>query len=179
MTTEADPTPCPHRMIRPASLPPEEWKPVLIRCPDCDKMLLKDEIEELIAREKAVAIVPVPEPEKAPEPEPKRTKSLGQIGYEAYCGHTGGKSLISGAPLPLWHEQRSDMGAAWAAVGLAVATAALEAAKFALLQACIDEPKSVYELFETFDFTHEASAAVQKRIEELKVKFRERYKFNG
>ena len=29
---------------------------------------------------------------------------LGQVAYEAYCGKTDWKSLISGAPLPQWEE---------------------------------------------------------------------------
>jgi hypothetical protein len=42
-----------------------------------------------------------------------REKSFGNIAYDAYCDHTGGKSLISGAELPLWRELDHGIKEAW------------------------------------------------------------------
>ena len=44
----------------------------------------------------------------------------GEIAYEAYYSKTDGKSLISGARLPLWRDLRSDIQDAWRAAALAV-----------------------------------------------------------
>lgn len=44
-------------------------------------------------------------------------KTLGQIGYEAYCSSTGWKSLISGAQLPPWSEVKSEIQLAWETAG--------------------------------------------------------------
>ena len=44
-------------------------------------------------------------------------KSLGQIGYEAYCSSTGWKSLISGALLPQWSEVKPEIKLAWETAG--------------------------------------------------------------
>ncbi len=49
-------------------------------------------------------------------------KSLGQIAYEAYWEHSLGKSLISGADLPIWEEQRAAVRVAWEAAAEAVST---------------------------------------------------------
>lgn len=46
--------------------------------------------------------------------------SPGQIAYEAYCGHTNWKSLVSGADLPQWAEVKPEIKAAWEAAGLAL-----------------------------------------------------------
>ena len=46
---------------------------------------------------------------------------LGRIAYEAYCASSDGKSLISGAKLPLWDEQSPEIKAAWDAAAQAVA----------------------------------------------------------
>ena len=43
----------------------------------------------------------------------------GQAAYEAYCTFSQGKSLISGAPLPLWREQAPHIRGAWEAAGRA------------------------------------------------------------
>lgn len=45
---------------------------------------------------------------------------MGQIAYEAYCEQSGGVSLISGAKLPCWDEQKLEIKEAWAAAALAV-----------------------------------------------------------
>ncbi len=47
-------------------------------------------------------------------------KSLGQIAYEAYWEHSEGKSLISGADLPIWEDQRAGIRVAWEAAAEAV-----------------------------------------------------------
>lgn len=47
-------------------------------------------------------------------------KTLGQIAYEAYFDHSKGKSLISGAPLPVWEKQFAPIQAAWEAAATAV-----------------------------------------------------------
>ncbi len=46
---------------------------------------------------------------------------LGKIGYDAYCKQTGGKSLISGDPLPEFKALKPAIQDAWAAVGIALA----------------------------------------------------------
>lgn len=48
------------------------------------------------------------------------TGNLGRIAYEAYCGHTQWRSLVSGAPLPRWQEATPEIQAAWEAAGKAV-----------------------------------------------------------
>lgn len=44
-------------------------------------------------------------------------KTLGQIGYEAYCSSTGWKSLISGAQLPQWADVKPEIQLAWETAG--------------------------------------------------------------
>lgn len=51
-------------------------------------------------------------------------KSSGQLAYEAYCGHTDWKSLVSGAALPKWADTKPEIQAAWEAAALAVKTVA-------------------------------------------------------
>jgi len=51
--------------------------------------------------------------------EAKRMKTLGQIAYEAYCNHTGWKSLVSGAPLPVWKDLDKTIKIAWEVAGKA------------------------------------------------------------
>ncbi len=46
-------------------------------------------------------------------------KTLGQIAYEAYCNHTGWKSLVSGAPLPVWKDLDKTIKIAWEVAGKA------------------------------------------------------------
>lgn len=47
-------------------------------------------------------------------------KSFGAIAYEAYCEHTGWKSLVSGADLPQWSALSPEIRAAWEAAASAV-----------------------------------------------------------
>lgn len=48
--------------------------------------------------------------------------NYGKIAYEAYCKHTGGTSLVSGATLPAWDELKFEIQEAWnAAAEAAVA----------------------------------------------------------
>lgn len=50
-------------------------------------------------------------------------KTLGQIGYEAYCAHSDGKSLVigeRGEPLPAWADVTPEIKAAWEAAGNAL-----------------------------------------------------------
>ena len=47
-------------------------------------------------------------------------KSWGQIAYEAYRNYTGGKSLVSGSPLPEWWDLAPEIKMAWEHVGQAV-----------------------------------------------------------
>lgn len=49
--------------------------------------------------------------------------SLGEVGYEAYRAKTGGKSLVSGQPIPAFAELPEAIRAAWEAAGNAVAAA--------------------------------------------------------
>lgn len=44
-------------------------------------------------------------------------KSRGQIAYEAYCGSTEWKSLISGQTLPQWAEVKTEIKESWEVVG--------------------------------------------------------------
>lgn len=46
-------------------------------------------------------------------------KTLGQIAYEAYFEYSKGKSLISGADLPAWQDQKIDIQSVWEAAALA------------------------------------------------------------
>lgn len=48
------------------------------------------------------------------------SKSYGQVAYEAYCGHTGWKSLVSGTALPQWENLKPDIKAAWESSARAV-----------------------------------------------------------
>ncbi len=50
-------------------------------------------------------------------------KSLGQVAYEAYFDYSDGKSLISGAALPVWDVQKSEIQQAWEAAAAAVVKA--------------------------------------------------------
>jgi hypothetical protein len=38
---------------------------------------------------------------------------LGQVAYEAYCAATGGRSAVTGEPLPTWEDQAPTICAAW------------------------------------------------------------------
>lgn len=48
-------------------------------------------------------------------------KSYGQLGYEAYCQHTGNKSLITGSLLPVWDKLMPHIREAWDKAGDAIA----------------------------------------------------------
>jgi hypothetical protein len=48
----------------------------------------------------------------------------GKVAYEAYCGWSDGKSLVTGAVLPAWEDQSSEIKAAWNAAAQAVREAA-------------------------------------------------------
>ena len=52
------------------------------------------------------------------------SRTLGEIGYEAYRSHTGGISIISGQPIPEWSALRAEIREAWEAGAGAVAGAA-------------------------------------------------------
>jgi hypothetical protein len=47
----------------------------------------------------------------------------GQAAYDAYAGHTGGRSLISGAELPRWDRLPAAIKDAWEAAAAAVSRA--------------------------------------------------------
>lgn len=47
-------------------------------------------------------------------------KTFGQVGYDAYVNFAGGKSLITGQPLPKWDELPGDVKSAWEAAGGAI-----------------------------------------------------------
>jgi hypothetical protein len=49
------------------------------------------------------------------------TKTLGQVGYEAYSTRTGGKSLASGEMLPPWSGLPAEIREAWEIAGEAIA----------------------------------------------------------
>lgn len=46
--------------------------------------------------------------------------SPGQVAYEAYCGTTGWRSLVSGAELPNWENLKDEIKIAWEVAGNAV-----------------------------------------------------------
>jgi hypothetical protein len=48
-------------------------------------------------------------------------QTLGEIGYTAYCVSSGGKSLVSGADLPVFDKLSDAIKTAWEAAGQAVA----------------------------------------------------------
>lgn len=50
--------------------------------------------------------------------------SHGQIAYDAYRLHSGGKNLISGQPISDWEELTPEIQAAWEASGAAVQSVA-------------------------------------------------------
>jgi hypothetical protein len=50
-----------------------------------------------------------------------RTKTLGNIGYDAYCKFTNNKSLVSGADLPTFDHLQVRIQEAWEKAGQAVA----------------------------------------------------------
>ena len=52
-----------------------------------------------------------------------RPKTPGQIAYEGYCGETGGKSLISGSPLPPFERLAEPIQDAWEAAARALLAA--------------------------------------------------------
>ncbi len=47
--------------------------------------------------------------------------TLGQIAYEGYFRSCGGKSLVSGQPLPAWEAQAEDIKNAWEEAAVDVA----------------------------------------------------------
>ncbi len=47
-------------------------------------------------------------------------RDLGQAAYEGYFDECGGKSLISGAPLPTWDKQDPKIQKAWYAAAMNV-----------------------------------------------------------
>jgi hypothetical protein len=49
---------------------------------------------------------------------PDRTP--GQLAYEKFCKYSGGKSLVTGAPLLTWEKQSEAMRAAWEAAAEAI-----------------------------------------------------------
>lgn len=46
--------------------------------------------------------------------------SYGQIAYEAYCTHSGYKSLVSGTPLPAWTDMDRTIQECWQAAAEAI-----------------------------------------------------------
>ena len=47
----------------------------------------------------------------------------GKVAYDAYRNHTGGKSLVSGKPIPIWEELSPEICAAWCSAATAVLVA--------------------------------------------------------
>lgn len=62
-----------------------------------------------------------PAPDLTGRPIVSQVPEPGQTAYDAYCAAVGGRSAISGEPLPDYDRQRDDIKAAW--------TAAAEAAR--------------------------------------------------
>lgn len=54
--------------------------------------------------------------------EPPESRSLGQIAYEAYSDFSERKSLVTGAPLPRWHDLPIQIRQAWEIAGQAAAS---------------------------------------------------------
>lgn len=52
--------------------------------------------------------------------DPKDETYLGRVAYEAYRNTSGGVSLVSGAELPTWEDQREEIQQAWCAAAGAV-----------------------------------------------------------
>lgn len=51
---------------------------------------------------------------------------LARTGYNAYCNSTGGRSLVTGAPLPAFDELSDEIKLAWTASACAVALVTVE-----------------------------------------------------
>ena len=51
---------------------------------------------------------------------PRDTRTIGQIGYDAYRQHRGGKSLATGHRIPEWPELHQSIRDAWEAAGNAM-----------------------------------------------------------
>jgi hypothetical protein len=62
-------------------------------------------------------------PVTPPAPPSARPK-IGQVAYEGYFAKCGGKSLISGAPLPTYGQQKPEIQEAWEAAAAAVVAVA-------------------------------------------------------
>lgn len=54
------------------------------------------------------------------EETPDLPTGYGQVAYRGYFEASGGASLISGQPLPQWHEQSQAIREAWDAAAAAV-----------------------------------------------------------
>lgn len=55
-------------------------------------------------------------------------QSLGEIGYEAYRAHSGGKSLVSGQEIPTFDKLSQPIKDAWEAAANAVASTVVKTA---------------------------------------------------
>lgn len=53
--------------------------------------------------------------------DPANAVDQGQVAYEAYCQSTGGRSAITGEPLPAWADQKREIREAWRDAAAAVA----------------------------------------------------------
>lgn len=55
-----------------------------------------------------------------------QNKPLGQLAYEAYCGYSKGKSLVTGHDLPTWELTATPIQEAWQAAADAAAQFTIE-----------------------------------------------------
>lgn len=53
-------------------------------------------------------------------------EDLAKVAYEAYCRSTGGRSAVTGEPLPAWEDVTREVRDAWDAASQAVAAALLD-----------------------------------------------------
>jgi hypothetical protein len=56
---------------------------------------------------------------------PKWDYLYGEVGYNAYCSATGGKSLVTGDSLPAWVDLAEEIQKAWGLSARAILEAAL------------------------------------------------------
>ena len=49
-----------------------------------------------------------------------KSRTLGEVAYQAYCEESAGKSLVSGQDLPRWEGLSSDIQDAWIRAALRI-----------------------------------------------------------
>jgi len=101
-------------------------------------------------------------------------KTLGQVAYEAYRNKSGGKSVISGSPLPEWNSQSDAVKECWQAAGEAANSHEVEARdeyddEPELWETARDECDEVIELCDELpERAEEFADSVREKLESIK-----------